>query len=207
MSKKKKIVLIGGGGHCKVVIDAIKRDGKYEIRGIVDQKLQIGEKVAAVPVLGNDDVLPELFKKGAKNAFISVGSVSKEGCVFRGNLFEKIKKIGFDIPAVIHSSAIIAEDVKIGKGTFVAASVTVNPGAVVEDNVILNTSSSVDHDCRIGNSVHVAPGVTLSGNVEVGDNTHIGTGAVVTQNVKIGKYCMIGAGSRLSSNMGDNGNV
>lgn len=190
---KKKIVLLGGGGHCKVVIDAIKCGKKYDIYGIVDPKLKKGEKVLGVPVVGSDSELKDIFKKGIKDALITVGSVGDP--TVRKKLHSLAKSIGFDFPTVVHPKAVVADDVKIGKGTFVAASVTINSGTSIGDNAIINTSSSIDHDCVIGDFVHVAPGAVLSGGVKVGRDTHIGTGANVVHSVSIKEKSFIKAGS------------
>lgn len=198
---KEKIALIGGGGHCTVIIDAIVNSGEYDIEGVVDPKLETGSKIFGFPILGGDDILLDLYKNGVKNAFISVGSVGN--CELREILYKKIKDIGFNIATVVHPKAVVARDVKIGEGTFIAASATVNPGTKIGKNVIINTASSIDHDCIIGDFVHIAPGVTLSGEIKVGSQTHIGTGANVIQRMTIGKKCMVGAGLTLRDDLRD----
>lgn len=176
---KEKIVLIGGGGHCKVVIDAIRNGGRFDIFGIVDSNIKIGDRVLGVPVKGDDSELKKIFiKGGVKNAFISVGSTGDSSV--RVKLAGKAEEVGFNLPVIIHPSSVIAEDVYIGKGTFVAALVAVNTGTKIGNNVILNTRSSIDHDCLIGDFVHVAPGATLSGGVRIDEGIHIGTGATVS---------------------------
>lgn len=190
--KKEKIVLVGGGGHCKVVIDAIMSAGEYEIEGVVDPQLGSGSDVLGVPVVGDDSVLAGLFKKGVRKAMISVGSVGDPS--LRKELYAKVRKMGFEFPAVVHPKTVIGRDVKIGEGAFLAASVTVNPGTRIGANAIINTSASIDHDCSIGDFAHIAPGVILSGGVEVGDETHIGTGAKVAQYTKIPAKKKIKAG-------------
>ena len=200
----ERIVLVGGGGHCKVIIDAIIKSGKYDIEGVVDPELREGvDEVLGVPVLGDDDELFDLYTRGVKDAFISVGSVGD--CSLRRSLYKKVSKIGFNFPVIIHPGAVIAEDVKesIGKGTFIAAGAVINPGTHIGENVIINTRSSIDHDCEIGDFVHIAPGVTLSGGVKVGAETHIGTGANVTHYRNIGRKCMIKAGALISKDMND----
>ncbi|MGB2631201.1 MAG: serine acetyltransferase, partial [Candidatus Omnitrophota bacterium] len=116
---KERIVLLGGGGHCKVVIDAIISGGKYDIVGIIDPNIRPGEEVLGVQVLGNEDMLQGLAEKGVKCAFISVGSVGD--CSTRKKIYEKIKD-DFSIPSIIHPRAVIGREVKIGEGTFIAAS-------------------------------------------------------------------------------------
>ena len=193
--KKEKIVLVGGGGHCKVVIDAIRSFGKYEIAGIVDQRLKKGHRILGVPVLGDDNALPAIHKSKVRNAFITVGSVGD--CGLRKELYIKVRKLKFNFPVIRHKDTVVPEDVKknIGFGTFMAAGVVINPGTTIGDNVIINTSVSVDHDCEIGDFVHIAPGVTLSGGVKVGEETHIGTGTNVCQYASIGSRQKIRAGS------------
>jgi UDP-perosamine 4-acetyltransferase len=182
---KKKIVLIGGGGHCKVVIGAIRLENKFQIYGIVDTVLS-DKEVSGVKVIGNDDDLPKIFKKGIKHAFICVGSIGN--CEIRKKIFACLSKVGFKLPVICHPSAIIAKDVEIKEGTFVAAGVVINSGTKIGRNAIINTSSSIDHDCEIGDFVHVAPGVILCGGVIVKDGIHVGVGAHVIQNLSIEKF-------------------
>ncbi len=184
----EKIVLVGGGGHCKVVIDAIILDENYKIIGILDPKLPAGSNVLGVPVLGGDELLRKIKKQGVKNAFISMGSVGD--CSARKKLYEKIKKIGFEFPVIEHPRAVVAGDVEIEEGTFIAASATINPGTRIGKNVIINTSASVDHDCVIGDFAHIAPGVVLSGGVKVEKEIHVGTGVKVTQYAAINESCI-----------------
>ena len=199
---KKEIVLMGGGGHCKVIIDAIRKSGEFNIYGIVDPILAPGETVLDAEVLGPDSMMAELSAKGLKYAFISVGSIGN--CETRKKIDAALRRAGFALPVIIHPKAIVAKDVKLGEGTFVAAGAIINPGVSTGRNVIINTAASVDHDCAIGDFVHIAPGVTLSGGVKVGDETHIGTGAKVTQYVDIGSRALIGAGVTVRHNLSDN---
>jgi UDP-perosamine 4-acetyltransferase len=195
----KKIILVGGGGHCKVIIDAIKNKKDYIIYGITDPRLKKGEKILGIPIIGKDDSLKKIFKKGIRYAFICVGSIGD--CSLRRNIDTNLKNIGFKLAIIRHPGAIVAKDVVPGEGTFIAAGAIVNPGTKIGRNVIINTSASVDHDCEIGDFVHIAPGVTLSGGVKVGNETHIGTGANVIQYVKIGEKCMVKAGTLLSQDL------
>lgn len=196
---KKDIVLIGGGGHCKVIIDAMRKEGKFNIKGIVDAKLPKGSSVLGAKVLGKDRELKDMFKK-TKHAFICVGSIGD--CSTREKMYSLLKKIGYKLAIVRHPASVIAKDVKIGEGSFIAAGVVINPGTLIGKNTIINTSSSVDHDCVIGDFVHIAPGVTLSGEVSVGKRTHIGTGANIVNNITILADSFILAGSLVSKSRG-----
>lgn len=199
--KKQKLIIIGGGGHAKVIIDAILAGGEYDVQGIIDQKLETGTKVLGVSVLGTDEILPELYKKGIKNAFIGVGSIGD--CTARRKIYEKLKNIGFDLPVIVHPKAVVARDVEFCEGTFVAASATINPGTKIGKNVIINTSSSIDHDCNIGDFVHIAPGAILCGTVTIGEGTHVGIGANIIQSIDIGKNCFITAKMLVKSDQAD----
>lgn len=201
MEKKEKIVLVGGGGHCKVIIDAIFCGNQYEIEGIVDNNLTVGTKVLSVPVLGSDEMLLRLFRRGIKKAFITVGSTGD--CSVRKRIFSMLNDVGFTLPIIVHPKAVVAFETKIGAGTFIAASATINPGTVIGCNAIINTSCSIDHDCDIGDFVHIAPGAVLSGAVIVGADTHIAAGISVRQGIKIGSGCMVKMGSVVIHDLSD----
>lgn len=196
---KEKIVLVGGGGHAKVIIDAIQNSEEFSIHGIVDPSLPQGSGVLNVEVLGGDEKLESLFKEGIINAFISIGSVGNYET--RKKIYHNLKNIGFRLPVIIHSKAIVSKHVLLGEGSFVAAGAVINPGVKTGKNVIINTSSSIDHDCEIEDFVHIAPGAILSGGVKIGEGTHIGIGANIVQYIKIGKNCMIKSGELVKKNI------
>lgn len=198
----EKIVLIGGGGHCKSVIDSILACGKYEIEGIVDVPSSKGKVVSSITVMGNDNDLEDIFKAGVKYAFITNGSIGN--CSIRLKLYNLAKKIGYVFPTIIDPSAIIAKNVVIGEGTFIGKKAIINSCSQIGDMAIVNTGSIIEHDCIIGGFAHIAPGATLSGGVTVGNYTHIGTGCVVIQGINIGSETIIGAGSLVVSNMKSN---
>ncbi|MDK2801634.1 MAG: hypothetical protein PWQ70_3253 [Clostridiales bacterium] len=198
----EKIVLIGGGGHCKVVSSIILENNDYKIVGISDVESKLGEEINGIKIRYTDEQLEDLFKKGVRNAIVTVGSVGKPSLRIR--LFERIKEIGFNIPVIVSKSAIIAEDVVIKEGTVIMPGVIINSGVRIGRNCIINTGAIVDHDCIIGDNVHIAPGVTLSGGVEVGKNSHVGTGSTIIHYIKIGENTVIGAGSVVVKNIPDN---
>ena len=198
---KKKLVLVGGGGHCKVVIDAVKSSDQFELCGIVDPNLDRGISILGIEAIGDDSRLLELFRQGVKNAFITVGSIGD--CSNRKRIYDNLKNIGFQLPVVVHPKAVIARDVELGEGTFIAAGAVVNPGVRIGKNVIINTSVSIDHDCKIADFVHIAPGATLCGGVEVADSAHVGAGAKVRQCVKIAKNYLVKMGTVVTKDLSD----
>ncbi|MGY0372538.1 acetyltransferase [Clostridium sp. JNZ J1-5] len=188
----EKIVLVGGGGHCKVIIDIIKSTKKYEIIGVTDNN-KIGEKLLDVPIIGNDDMLPELFKSGVKNAFVSLGALNN--IEVRDKIYNKLKKIGFNIPKLIHNKAVVSPYTEIHDGTCIMAGAIVNAGAVINENSIINTSSVIEHDCIIGRNTHVSPRSCIAGGCSIGENSHIGAGCCIIQGINIGSNVVIGAGA------------
>lgn len=201
--KMEKIILIGAGGHCKVVIDAVLLNKQFKIAGITDSSKKKGERILGLfPIIGGDEQLIDCFKKGIKNCFITVGSTGNP--VSRVKIFEKIERIGYHSPNIIHPRAIVSKFTKMGDGNFIAAGAVINPGTVIGSHCIINTGSRIDHDCIIGDFVHIAPGSSLSGRVTVGNCSHIGTGSSVIQCVNIGKNTVIGCGSNVINDIGDN---
>lgn len=202
MGKKKKLILIGGGGHAKVVIDAVREGGEFEICGIVDPAHPKGASISGINVLGPDDILAKLFDQGIRDAFISVGSIDSKSIASRKRIYDTLKRVGFKLPCIIHPAAILAKDRVLGEGTFVAAAAVINPHVKIGKNVIVNTRSSIDHDCVIGDFAHIAPGAILSGGVKLACDVHIGANATIRQNVRIGEGSLIAAGETVRSDVG-----
>ena len=199
---KEKIVLIGGGGHCKVVISILKELGEFEIVGISDTSEKIGEKVLDIPIRFTDDELEKLFDEGIKHALITIGSVGNPKK--RIELFEMIKSIGFKLPVIVSKHAVVSSDAKIDEGTVIMPGAVINPGVRIGKNVIVNTGAIIEHDAFIDDHVHIAPGVTLSGSVRIGCCSHIGTGASVIQEIRIGNNVIVGAGAVVVKDIPDN---
>lgn len=187
---EKKLLLIGGGGHCSSVIDSVLSLGEYEKIGIIDDK---GEYLYSVPVIGKDENLEDFYAEGWNKAFITVGSVGNPSV--RKKIYSRLKEIGFDIEIIIDPSALISVGCEIGEGTFVGKNAVVNSGTKIEECSIINTCSIVEHDCFIGAFSHISSGAVICGNVCVKENTHVGAGSVVRQGTTIGSDCLIGAGS------------
>jgi len=194
---KEKVLVLGTGGHCQSVLDALSSQNIYEPY-LIDN---CSEKVKyGLPVLGGDACLESLFKDGYRYAFVAVGSVGNPG--LRVKLIIMLKNIGFEIPNIIDKSATIANNAQLGNGVFVGKGVIINSYCNIGSNCIINTGCIVEHGCEIGEFVHIAPGVTLCGKVIIGNNTHVGAGSTVIQDISIGENTLIGAGSVVTKNMG-----
>jgi sugar O-acyltransferase (sialic acid O-acetyltransferase NeuD family) len=196
---RPKILLIGAGGHGRVVLDLLLQAREYQVAGIIDLKERIGDKVLGVPVIGTDKDLPVLFKKGIKHCFISVGSVGEAG--LRVKLYEVARRSGFAFPNLIHPSACISRRALFGEGNYIGPGVIINVNAVIGNQCIINSGAIVEHDCRISDFAHISPGVYISGGVSVGEQSHIGIGSSIIQNLRIGARTIIGAGSVVTKNI------
>jgi sugar O-acyltransferase (sialic acid O-acetyltransferase NeuD family) len=186
------VLIIGGGGHTKVLIEALKLRSTT-ILGILDaDPSKCGTDVSGIRVLGDDNTLSS-YSPDTLQLVNGIGSVHVPK--IRMTIFEKFKAKGFTFATVIHPSAVVASDVVIDEGAQIMAGAVIQPGCTIGSNAIVNTNVSVDHDCLIGCHVHLSPGVTLSGGVRVGDAVHLGSGATVIQGVIIGKNSLVGAGA------------
>ena len=196
---KRKLLLIGGGGHCRSVIDSVLAMDVYDEIGIVDGTAM---PYLNVPVIGSDEDIPELISDGWTEAFITVGSVGDTS--IRRRLYEMVKGFGLSIPSIIDPSSVIAQGVEISEGCFIGKRAVVNTGSKIGTCSIINSGAVVEHDCDIGDFVHVSPGSTLCGLVTVGNDSHVGAGCVLRHLISIGSNTMIGAGSVVVKDIPDN---
>lgn len=196
---KSKILLVGAGGHCKVILDLLLSCKEYKIAGIIDLRERLKDNILGIPVIGTDRDLSHFFKSGIKHCFISVGSIGDARV--RVKLYSLAKKIGFMFPNLISPKALVSPRSSIGVGNYIAPGVIINAGAQIGNNCIINTGAIVEHDCRIGDFVHLSPGAVLGGGVSIGDYSHIGAGSTVIQDVKIAENTIVGAGSVVTKNI------
>jgi sugar O-acyltransferase (sialic acid O-acetyltransferase NeuD family) len=190
MSEREKIFVFGAGGHAKVVIDAVEREGRHKIAWICDDAVdKHGTQVMTYEIVhGREALLARKAESGA-------------GVVAIGDNGDRIKiaswlvQRGCRLVAVVHPAAAVGRDVEIGEGTVVMAGCVINSGARVGRNVIVNTGATIDHDCKIADGVHIGPGSHLCGHVVVGLATMIGAGTTIVPSVRVGAFALIGAGS------------
>jgi len=187
-------VIVGGGGHAKVLIESLQAAQYAGSCVIVDKdKLLWGRHVLGVPILGDDSLLPELFKQGTRFFAVGVGGTGDNGP--RRRLFESAVAYGLESMTIIHPSSIRSQWAKIGMGCQLLPGSIVNAGTDIGVNVIVNSGSIIEHDCLIGDHVHVASGAVLASTVRVGAGAHIGCGATVRQTISIGDGAVVGAGA------------
>ena len=196
------IVVIGGGGHARVLLSILQKIPETNPLGYT--ALHDAGPLLGVPYLGTDEILAGLIGRIEHcAALIGLGNV--HGGTVRARLREFVERLGYVLPAVVSPDAVVCKNVTIGSGTVIMDGAVVNVGTVVGECSVLNTNCTVDHDCVIGDYVHIAPGATLSGGVHVGNNTLVGVGATVIQSITISNNCLIGAGATVVSNLDEPG--
>lgn len=198
------IVIVGGGGHTRVLIGMLKR-AKIEIKGIITSNdALLDTEVHGVKVLG----LESQVKLDPKQVAIVNGvgnhaTGSGSGLDVRAAVYKRYLDKGFFVAPVISEEAITQPDITVGAGVQIMPGAVIQPGVMIGENSIINTGALVDHDSVIAPHVHVAPGAVICGSVSIGEFTHIGAGAVVIEGVKVGANVVIGAGVTVRRNTPD----
>jgi sugar O-acyltransferase (sialic acid O-acetyltransferase NeuD family) len=197
-----QVVLIGAGGHARVVIDAARSSGAFDVVAVVDARLELkATRFEGVEIVGDEASLDPLRTAGVGAALLGVGSVDV-GDV-RCALYTRIAAMGFEFPVVVHRAATVAPSATIGPASVVFAGAIVNPGARIGTNVIVNTAAIVEHDVTIEDHAHVSPGAHLAGGVTIGPRSHIGIGSTILQGVRIGEAVVVGAGAVVLHDVAD----
>jgi sugar O-acyltransferase (sialic acid O-acetyltransferase NeuD family) len=187
------IVGLGAGTHAKSVVEAIRSSRRFEVAAIVDDDpAKAGAELFGARIVSSKG-LDQLRANGVTHAFVGVGGIGDSSG--RRGIFERLVTAGFELPAIIHASAVVSPWATLGRGVQVFAAAVVNAGAEIGDGAIVNTGAIVEHDCRVGAHAHVAPGVCLAGLASVGESAHVGIGAIVIENVRIGPGALVGAGA------------
>jgi len=188
----KSIILIGGGGHCKSVIDIIEQEGRFEIAGIVDKPELLGSNVLGYSVIGNDSDLDSLAKRH-QYALIAVGQIKSP--LLRIKLFDSAVKAGFTLPSVISPNAYVSKHSFIGSGVVVMHNAVVNASVSIGDNCIINSKALIEHDCLISEHCHISTNATINGGVKIESGCFVGSGATIKELITISKNSFIKAGS------------
>lgn len=183
-------VILGGGGHARVLIDCLRMGGAMKPAAILDPNRDLwGKQIDDVPVLGDDEELPRLLEQDIRAFAVGLGQGP------RAHLFERTLQMGFRPVSAIHPRAVVSARASIDDGAQIFACAVVNAGAVLGKNVIVNTAAVVEHDCVIGDHVHVSCNACLAGGVQVEAGAFVGAGSTIRQGLKIGALAVVGAGA------------
>ncbi len=188
---KRPLILIGGGGHCKSVIEVAESAG-YEIKGILDMPDEVGKEVLpGHKVIGTDDEIPQYVEKC--DFIITVGFIKNPA--IRIKLYNKVKAAGGRLATIIASTAHVSKYAELGEGTVIMHHAFVNAGAKIGDNCIINTFVNIEHDAEVGNQCHISTGTMVNGECKIGENCFIGSQSVCANCIEIASDIIVGAGS------------
>ena len=190
MVNKKKLLLIGSGGHTKACIDVVELEKKYEIVGLIDIKKTIVFK--KYKVVGDMSDLIKL-RKITKYIFISIGQIKTPK--LRISIFKKIKYLGFALVKIVSPLSYVSKHSSIGEGTIVMHGAYVGPNVKIGKNCIINTKSHIEHDSIIGNNCHISTAVTINGNTKIEPDSFIGSNSVIKEGVIVKRGSFIKMGS------------
>ena len=193
---REKILLIGGGGHCKSCIDVIELEGIYEITGVIDKKELIGQKVLAYEIVASDDDLARFAD--IRNVLITVGQVKSPQTRIR--LYELAKKLEFSFPTIISPRSYVSKYAQVGEGTIIMHDALVNAGARVGANCIINSKALIEHDAVVEEHCHISTAAVINGGVKVRTGTFWGSGAVGKEYEQTKENDFINAGSLFKEN-------
>jgi len=187
-----KYIVIGGGGHAKVVLGTLLNSQDIHIEGVLDPNLEVGSSFCGTTVLGDDNILLGDQMQGV-NLVLGFGFV--KATANRKYVYYSFKELNYTIPTLKSSDAIIADLVTLGEGVQVMPGAVINPEANIGDNCIINTGVVIEHECQIGKHTHVAPGAVVGGQVKTGECCMIGLGSRILPGVTLGDFVTVGAGA------------
>jgi sugar O-acyltransferase (sialic acid O-acetyltransferase NeuD family) len=193
----KSLLIIGAGGHGRIVADTAEQTGYSNIVFHDDRWPEMTTNLCW-PVVGRDK--PQGLV--ASDVFVAIGNNAARLAMINMLISE-----GFAVPTLVHPRAYVSRHAVMGTGSFVGPMAAVNAGAKLGAGVIVNTSATVDHDCVLGDGVHISPGAHIAGGVHIGNVSWIGIGACVRETIRIGARVMVGAGAAVVSHVKDDSTV
>lgn len=195
----RSLIIIGAGGHGKVIADTVLQENIYEDIAFLDDNFnEVNQNnILMWKIIGKTKDFKEKFILDRfKSAFVAIGNAE-----IRLNLINLLKKEGYHIPIIKHPSSYVSKFSKVGEGTVFLANSTLQANSTIGKGCILNTCSNVDHDSKISEGVHICPGASIAGNVSIGKNSWIGIGSSIKENIKIGSEVLVGAGAVVTKDL------
>ena len=199
--KNKNLILIGGGGHCKSVIDVVESTFEWNILGILDVAENVGNTILGYSVIGTDDRISDFIDEAY--FIVTVGQIKNAG--LRVKLHGKVLSSGGILANIIASDAYVSKHSKIGIGTVIMHKAVVNAGVEIGTGCIINTMANIEHDAVIGDYCHISTGVMVNGNCVIGNSNFIGSNAVVVNGIITAENSIIAAGAVVRKNIEKSG--
>lgn len=195
------IVVYGGGGHGRVLLDLLRALGRYDVVGVVDDHLRPGDDVLGAPVLGGSEVLAELRAREVTLAVNGIGGIGR--IQSRIEVFDRLAAAGFSCPSLVHPRAVVEPSATLADGVQVLALAYVGSAATIGFGSLVNTAAVVNHDCVLGHCANVSPGGLLAGQVALGDRAMVGMGATLNVGVRVGDGSLIGNSAVVKADVDD----
>lgn len=184
------LILIGGGGHCKSLINIAEQCGN-NILGIIDRPEEVGNIILDYQVVGCDDDIKDYVDKAMFH--IAVGFIKNP--TLKIKLFEYTENVGGEIISLISKIAYVSKYSVIGKGSAIMNFANINADTIIGKNVIINTSANIEHDVTIGDHTHVSTGAMVNGGCKIGNRCFIGSQSVIANGISICDDVIVGAGA------------
>lgn len=196
MNSENGLILLGAGGHAKVVSELARAAG-WRITGFLAPESRQGAQSLGAPVLGDGlDLTADPTWLEQNDLFPAIGQGE-----IRWREFVRLAAAGARVPSLVHPSAVVSSSAQIEAGAVVMAGAIVQADSVIGPAAIINTGAQVDHDCHIGAGTMIAPGAVLCGHVHVGDHAFVGAGAVIVPGIRIGRGAFVGAGTTVVNDL------
>lgn len=189
-NRKSEILLIGGGGHCRSVIDVIEQESRYTIAGIVDRQELLGQEVLGYKIIGCDDDLPNLFHR-YKNAVVTIGHIKSN--VIRVKLFHILKDMGYNLPVIVSPLAYVSQHSFIDEGTVVMHQALINANVKIGKNCIINSKALLEHDVIIEDNCHISTASVINGGVRIKENIFFGSNATTKEYIEVSGFVKAGS--------------
>lgn len=196
---KRGIILIGGGGHCKSVIDVIELEGKYNILGILDNNLPIGHSIVGYTIIGKDEDILKFSKRENTYFIITVGQIKSVDA--RVLIYETLKRYHCKLATVISPRAYVSSNATIKRGTVIHHDALVNSGVEIGKNCIINSKALIEHGVKIGNFCHISTGAIVNGESKIADKCFLGSNSTISNSIFIGNNIIISAGKFIKYNI------
>lgn len=201
---KEEIILIGGGGHCKSVIDVIEDSDIYRIAGIIDIPARIGEKVLGYPIIDSDDNIAHIIDSGRYSFHIAIGHILSN--TIRVNLFNMLINSGAQLPLIIAKDAYVSRHAKLGKGCFIGHKAVINADVTIGVNTIINTGALIEHDTKVGDHCHISTMTTVNGACDIGDHCFLSSHVVINLGCKLAPNTTVYSGAVVTKSISQPGN-
>lgn len=192
----KPLILVGGGGHCKSVIEVAESAG-YTILGILDLPENVGMLVLGYPILGTDDDIP--FYVDRADFIVTVGFI--KSFQLRLKIHDKIQLSGGHLATIVASTAYVSKHATVGEGSVIMHQSFVNAGVQIGVGCIINTFANIEHDAVIGDYCHISTGAMVNGDCRIGECSFLGSQSVIVNGVSVSPECVIAAGSMVRKNI------